>query len=225
MASIDILDAYMHIPICPLHRYLAFLLHNHFFCHGIWPITHPSLVYADTFLASRPFTLLTGLSVCLPGLLAPFSSIQVVAPISSNSNARNPDQLGMRTQPFQIKSEPFGRLIWLGLSRLPQEGYWTLPEDKILYILNQIHHFCSSWKASLHQWEQLVRKLMFAAQILKHFCSPVLPLLLLRPLDNQTMYQLVPTNSHSSKLLCQLQLWNSQDFRGYPSLLESGSSS
>lgn len=180
MASLDLQDAYLHIPIRPsLHKYLAFVLEDQLFFFRALPFGLSPAPALFTRVLRWPLSVLRCQNV---HLLAYLDDWVLWAPSKAtlqkavNLTCRTLKRLGWLLNQSKSHMTPSSDLTWLGVRWLPLEGRWGLPQEKINSIITQVSSLLRSGQASQRQWEQLVGKLNFVSQILRDMQPLLQPL-------------------------------------------------
>ena len=207
-ASLDLKDAYFHVPIIKtLHKYLAFMVNKKLFFFKALPFGLGIAPFLFTRVMRYPLGLLhqQGISVLAylddwivwgPSPEETYQSVLKTTELLSN--------LGFLIN--KEKSQPvlLPELEWLGIQWFTQSGHWGIPQQKQMELMNVIKRFYTNSTCSRRSWERLIGSLNFVTQILtqsRHLLQPLLrPQLLgststrdlLRPVPDQLRKALIP---------------------------------
>ena len=208
MATLDLQDAYLHIPMRQsLHRYLAFTLDKQMFFFRALPFGLSTAPAVFTRVLRWPLSILR----YQVSLLAYLDDWVVWAPSEEalqhaiELTCLTLRRLGWLLNHSKSHLTPSSDLTWLGVRWLPREGRWGMPQDKVETIISLISSILSSRQASRKQWESLLGKLNFIAQVLRGmqpFLQPLFaPTCLARLVNRDEVVNLPP------QLLSHLHPW------------------
>ncbi|XP_045137221.1 uncharacterized protein LOC123519779 [Portunus trituberculatus] len=181
MASIDLQDAYLHVPIrqC-LHKYLAFSFGTKLYFFKTLPFGLNVAPHIFTRILRWPLSLLHLQGINIHAYLDDWVIWDKTYELTAkavNTTINLLRDLGFLINIPKSHLLPSTDLEWLGVRWLPLLGRWALPKNKQVAILTAIKHILSQNQVSRRQWEHLLGKLTFATQILRHNQPLLQPLL------------------------------------------------
>ena len=206
VTSIDLQDAYFHVPIKPtLHKYLAFLHEGNLFFFRALPFGLNVAPYIFSRILRYPLGLLHQQGIAVLAYLddwiiwgASPSQTRDAFTITVDTLQR----LGFLINEAKSQPIPLYDAEWLGVRWLSLEGRWGIPMQKQQEVRLLIHKFFGSHTCSRREWETLLGTLNFISHILshsRHLLQPLLkPQLLGNPSSRDTQ---VPLPSHLRQAL------------------------
>lgn len=179
-ASLDLQDAYLHIPIrANLHKFLAFSHGNRLFFFRALPFGLNVAPAIFTYLLRHPLSLLHQEGV---QVLAYLDDWVTWAP-SPTLVRRNVSltlklltQLGFLVNNKKSHLEPTTELTWLGVRWFLEEGLWDVTLSLKTSICTAARRLLRSQSSTRREWESFVGKLTFLGQIHKHLRPLIAPL-------------------------------------------------
>ena len=248
MASLDLKDAYLHVPIRQnLHKFLALTCWGKLFFFRALPFglaTAPWLFSALieavlTHLRTRGFNILGYLDdLVLWNIRKDELHVQVQETIRLLEN------LGLTINAKKSKPLPTLSLVWVGIVWNSLKGTWA-PQQKILREISVLaSKLLASGSGTRRQWEGLCGRVAFVAQVnrrAKHLSHPIVHMSLLDHdqdrdkvvrFPNPLLEGLVPWSRVESWLTPEcfmlpsssLQCWTDASLAGWGILSEQGQS-
>ena len=171
-ASLDLTEAYTHIPIrANLHRYLAFSYKNDLYFFRALPFGLSPAPYIFTKILSWPLSLLHQEGVDVVAYLDDWFLWHQSATHLSNAVSRTTEllqSLGFTINVRKSHLTPTFELEWLGIMWRGQTGEWLMPQPKQQQINKLARRLLHSKTITRRQWEVLLGSINFACQVHSH---------------------------------------------------------
>ena len=170
-ASLDLQDAYLHIPIRKnLHKFMAFS-HGHQLYFKVLPFGLNVAPMIFTKILKHPLSRLHQEGIPVLAYLDDWISWapnKIILQINLRKILTTLRGLGFLINLKKSHLTPTSDITWLGVRWFLQDGLWDVPpsfKDKIVLEANQLLH---ARVVSRKNWESFTGKLAFLSQIHKH---------------------------------------------------------
>ncbi|XP_041437982.1 uncharacterized protein pfkfb2.L isoform X1 [Xenopus laevis] len=168
LMSLDIKDAYLHVPIWPPHhRYLRFAFKNKHFQFVALPfgLSSAPRVFTKLMAATAATLRLQGISVTpyLDDLLLKANSV-MRAKEDLNKAVRLLQSFGWTVNWSKSNTEPSHRMMFLGLEFDTIEQTVSLPTDKQTRIRDQVRYLITSQTTTIHKAMQVLGTMVSAIE-------------------------------------------------------------
>ena len=168
-ASIDIQDAYTHVPIRPnLHKFLTFSYNHQLYSFRALPFGLNVAPFIFSVILNWPLTSLREEGIQIIGyiddlLLWHWNPVQLYHHISRTVEYLQ--NLGFVINQKKSNLQPSTEITWLGVKWLGQTGQWQLPLQKQQEIADQAYSLLAAPLVTRRKWEGLLGQINFATQI------------------------------------------------------------
>lgn len=221
MTSIDLSDAYFHVPIkATLHKYLAFTHDSKLFFLRALPFGLNVAPYIFTRILRYPLSLLHQQGIPVLAYIDDWVMWGKSPDLASHAymtTASVLSRLGFLINHKKSQPVPTQDAIWLGVRWITDQGLWGIPISKQEELRDLLHRFSVAPTTSRREWERLLGALNFVTQILprsRHLLQPLLKPQLLSTPANRDRKVPIPTRLRRALLpwLTQPLLQNTEPF-------------
>ena len=174
-ASLDLQDAYLHVPIRKnLHKFMAFSHGHQLYFFKVLPFGLNVAPMIFTKILKHPLSRLHQEGIPVLAYLddwITWAPNKIILQINLRKILSTLEGLGFLVNYEKSQLAPASDLTWLGVRWFLQSGLWDVPssfKDKISSEANQLLH---ARVISRRKWESFMGKLAFLGQIHKHFSS------------------------------------------------------
>ena len=171
-ASLDLQDAYMHIPIRKnLHKFMAFSHGHQLYFFKVLPFGLNVAPMIFTKILKHPLSRLHQESIPVLAYLddwITWAPNKIILQINLRKILTTLRGLGFLINLKKSHLTPTSDITWLGVRWFQQDGLWDVPpsfKEKIVLEANQLLH---ARVVSRRNWESFTGKLAFLGQIHKH---------------------------------------------------------
>ena len=207
MASLDIREAYTHIPIRPnLQKYLAFSFRNQLFFFRALPFGLCTAPFIFTKILSWPIQYLRTQGISIVAYLDDvllWNRSPTVLNRHLTLAIMHLQQLGFIIHPHKSSLVPQPVMQWLGIMWHGQTGHWCVPPLYQQQIATQAQAIVSQHTTTRRTWEALLGTLNFACQVHRHLRVHLQPLCkahLLAPAAQRDKVVKLPEDLHDALL-------------------------
>jgi len=181
VGTIDLQDAYFHIPIrhC-LRKYLAFTYDQKLYLFRALPFGLNVAPYIFTRIMKWPLSQLHLRGINAIAYLDDWviwDTSQASTRISIQTSVRLLQSLGLLVNFQKSQLQPSTSVTWLGVTWFTEEGKWSIPQPKQNRIKVTIERIVASRTITRRRWEALIGMLTFTGQILRQLQPLLQPLL------------------------------------------------
>ena len=246
MASLDLKDAYLHVPIRNnLHKFLALSCWGKLFFFRALPFGLAPAPWLFSALMEAVLVHLRDKGINILGYLDDFvlwNASRDALLLHVQETTHLLEALGLTLNQKKSHPSPTSSLVWVGVRWDSRRGTWAPQQKILLRIASLATQLLESHRGSRRQWERLCGQVAFVAQINKrarHLSHPIsqlglfdhdqdrdlvvrLPPRLLKGLAPWTRVEAWVTPEHFAPPPTVAQCWTDASKRGWGVLDETG---